>query len=363
MNYYAKLAEEKRNSTVARGTVHGHKYEVDRMSDGSYMGYVYDEDDYPIFKTGLHSTADGAEKEIKSKVFNSKDNSKVLDAEVIPYSDPDTHERYYKVWLITDEGYRNPRVFKTFQEADREAARIQREVKSKNPKENSMNYYEKIIQEKHNSAESHLKRLIGKRFKRDTDLERAVNGSIYTEISDWSHPRMIVFDKYSDEKFYVTTEDNHQYGKDQEFWISRVEKANSKEEKDNDSVEDKFRHKGCLITIVKKSSGRYAFSITQNGHEEMSDQTYSTQDEAERGAKREVEEVWSSKDNSKSYYQSIIEKKNADPEESMRKLQALKPIVEAFKRKGMTKHEVATRLMQEKDISETLAQQCVDSWY
>ena len=65
----------------------------------------------------------------------------------------------------------------------------------------------------------------------------------------------------------------------------------------------------------------------------------------------------------KGYYQSIIEKKNANPEESMRKLQALKPIVEAFKRKGMTKHEVAMRLMQERDITETLAQQCVDTWY
>lgn len=65
----------------------------------------------------------------------------------------------------------------------------------------------------------------------------------------------------------------------------------------------------------------------------------------------------------KGYYQSIIEKKNADPEESMRKLQALKPIVDAFKRKGMTKHEVAMRLMQERDITETLAQQCVDTWY
>ena len=72
MNYYAKLAEEKRNSTVARGTIHGHKYEVDRMSDGSYMGYVYDYSDFPIYKTGLHSTVAGAEKEIKSKVFNSK---------------------------------------------------------------------------------------------------------------------------------------------------------------------------------------------------------------------------------------------------------------------------------------------------
>lgn len=65
--------DEKENSTVLRGTIHGHKYEVDRMSDGSYMGYVYDEEDFPIFKTSLHSTAAGAEKEIKGKVFNSKE--------------------------------------------------------------------------------------------------------------------------------------------------------------------------------------------------------------------------------------------------------------------------------------------------
>ncbi len=65
--------DQKENSTVLRGTIHGHKYEVDRMSDGSYMGYVYDEEDFPIFKTSLHSTAAGAEKEIKGKVFNSKE--------------------------------------------------------------------------------------------------------------------------------------------------------------------------------------------------------------------------------------------------------------------------------------------------
>ena len=148
--YTHNSKEEKDNSTVARGTVHGHKYEVDRMSDGSYMGYVYDEEDFPIFKTGLHSTAAGAEQEIKGKVFNSKENWKVLDAEIMSYTDPSTHEKYFKVWLVTDEGWRNPRLFKTFQEADREVARIQREVKSQNSKENSMNYYEKIIAEKHN---------------------------------------------------------------------------------------------------------------------------------------------------------------------------------------------------------------------
>ena len=52
-----------------------------------------------------------------------------------------------------------------------------------------------------------------------------------------------------------------------------------------------------------------------------------------------------------------------NPEDSMHKLQVLKPVVEAFRDKGMTRHQVAMRLKQEKDISETLAQQCVDAWY
>lgn len=297
MNYYAKLAEEKRNSVVTRGTVHGHKYEVERMSDGSYMGYVYDEEDYPIFKTGLHSTSSGAEQEIKSKVFNSKDNSKVLDAEVVSYSDPDTHERYYKVWLITDEGYRNPRIFKTFQEADREAARIQREVKSKKSKENSMNHYEKIIQEKMNSTQV---------------IEK---GTI----------------------------------KGAEYFIEKV----------TETVKyprpfEQVRYIGKL-----KKDGRVIIYTPR--HENL--------DTCKRALEKLVDENKSMFNNSKGetnmgYYADLIkEKKNADPEESMRKLQALKPIVEAFKRKGMTKHEVAMRLMQERDITETLAQQCVDTWY
>ena len=112
-----------------------------------------------------------------------------------------------------------------------------------------MNYYEDLIkqkQEKRNSAESHLRGLIGKKFKRDTDLERAVNGSIYTEISDWSHPRMVVFDKYTDEKYILTTEDNNKYGKDQEFWISKVQKVNSQEEKDNEN----FHYLGKTFSVT-----------------------------------------------------------------------------------------------------------------
>lgn len=70
---YINNSKEKTNSTVIRGTIHGHKYEVDRMSDGTYMGYVYDEEDYPIYKTSLYSSAAEAEKEIKSKIFNSKE--------------------------------------------------------------------------------------------------------------------------------------------------------------------------------------------------------------------------------------------------------------------------------------------------
>ena len=144
---------------------------------------------------------------------------------------------------------------------------------------------------------------------------------------------------------------------------SALDRHNSKEEKDNASVQDKFRHKGCLITILKKSENQYTFTIEQDGREEGTSKVFSTQDQAESAAKREVEGNWNEKEK-KGYYQSIIEKKNQiDPDKEMKKLQALKPVVEAFKHKGMTKHEVATRLMQEKNISETLAQQCVDSWY
>ena len=153
--FKAYNSKEKSNSVVTRGTIHGHKYEVERidyLGQATYIGYVYDKEGNTILKTDIYMKASACEQEIKSKVFNSKDNSKVLDAEIMAYSDPDTHERYYKVWLVTDEGWRNPRVFKTFQEADREAARIQREIKSKNSKENSMNYYEKIIEEKKNNS-------------------------------------------------------------------------------------------------------------------------------------------------------------------------------------------------------------------
>ena len=237
-------------------------------------------------------------------------------------------------------------------------------LEKQNPKQNDMNYYEKIIQEKQNSTFKYL----GKSFVVNKDNYKYVKAQVEQTYKD----RIAYLEEkkrsaQSTEKAAIETEIRDIKAGFKETLESLkwgAEWDNSKEEKDNDSVEDKFRYKDCLITIVKKSSGRYAFSITQNGHEEMSDQTYSTQDEAERGAKREVEEVWSSKDNSKSYYQSIIEKKNQiDPEKEMKKLQALKPVVEAFKHKGMTKHEVATRLMQEKNISETLAQQCVDSWY
>ena len=85
----------------------------------------------------------------------------------------------------------------------------------------------------------------------------------------------------------------------------------------------------------------------------------------------------------KGFYQSIIENKRPNtpfwskeklkefnetmhkpnPEDSMYKLQMLKPVVEAFKRKGMSKQQVIDRLKQEKDLSSILAEQCADAWY
>lgn len=171
-----------------------------------------------------------------------------------------------------------------------------------------MNYYEDLIkqkQEKRNSAESHLRGLIGKKFKRDTDLERAVNGSIYTEISDWSHPRMVVFDKYTDEKYILTTEDNNKYGKDQEFWISKVQKVNSQEEKDNAS-EEYIRKMYAEIQELKrkgvKDIDKYYAAINQYK-------------EAEEQMKRY-------KETGKSYYKTAADNLKREADQWMREIKA-----------------------------------------
>ena len=172
-----------------------------------------------------------------------------------------------------------------------------------------MGYYADLIkqkQEKRNSAESHLKGLIGKKFKRDTDLERAVNSSIYTEISDWSHPRMVVFDKYTDEKYILTTEDNNQYGKDKEFWISKVQKANSKEEKDNESTVEKFDHYGSKIEIIKTDSGNFRYRVSKKGKFKES-MSVSTRSEAMRDAIKDAE-TWAN-EKEEGYYAKLAEEK------------------------------------------------------
>lgn len=91
----------------------------------------------------------------------------------------------------------------------------------------------------------------------------------------------------------------------------KKEKQNSKEEKDNASVQDRFRYKGCMITILKKGENQYTFSVEQNGHEEGTNATYPTQDKAESEAKREVEVNWNEKE--KGYYAKLVEEKNSNP--------------------------------------------------
>ena len=86
------------------------------------------------------------------------------------------------------------------------------------------------------------------------------------------------------------------------------QKNNTEDEKENASVQDKFSHKGCLITILKKGEGKYTFTITKDGREEGTNNVYSTQDAAERDAKKEVDMVWNS-DEEKSYYAKIVEQK------------------------------------------------------
>lgn len=102
--------------------------------------------------------------------------------------------------------------------------------------------------------------------------------------------------------------------------LSKIERQidasnkNSKEEKDNASVQDRFRYKGCMITILKKGENQYTFSVEQNGHEEGTNATYPTQDKAESEAKREIEVNWNEKE----------EKNNGRIEEMYREIQELK---------------------------------------
>ena len=338
-------SKEKSNSTVARGTVHGHKYEVDRMSDSSYMGYVYDEEGYPIFKTGLHSTAAGAEKEIKSKVFNSK--------------------------------------------------------------ENSMNYYEKIIQEKRNASDTFYTKVDGgtylkgeervKRFVEEMKRSLRASESNRRHIEkniDAEEKRLAEFERqgktvgydYSRAKSMLRTlqETLKDYDESEKLAREEIERAqrwlsehrNSKEEKDNEN----FHYLGKTFSVTSGNFHEVRRQVQQAYKDkvaELEKKISSASGSEKSRLESELREVKSgyretmqdfdrfNNSKEKSYYAKIIEEKKnrIEPEEEMKKLQALKPIVEAFKRKGMTKHEVATRLMQEKNISETLAQQCVDSWY
>ena len=223
-------------------------------------------------------------------------------------------------------------------------------------------------EEKDNSAESHLKGLIGKKFKRDTDLERAVSSSIYTEISDWSHPRMVVFDKYTDEKFYVTTEDNNQYGKDQEFWISKVQKANEKEEKDNATEADiramysqiqELKKKGIKGENIDKFYAAVNYRAAAEEHRKKYKQTGQeayriAAEKADRQADQWIKEINRSIRNSKEkgYYAKLAEemaaKKNAlEPvqraEQLAREGKQYKDIIETIKKEYNLPTDKATR--------------------
>lgn len=72
--------------------------------------------------------------------------------------------------------------------------------------------------------------------------------------------------------------------------------------------------------------------------------------------------------NSKGYYESIIEQKNANtwfkghtPEDDAKRLTALEPIVKSLKRKGMSPKDIAIEL--EKKTRPELARQAVQAFY
>lgn len=131
------------------------------------------------------------------------------------------------------------------------------------------------------------------------------------------------------------------------------EKQNSKEEKDNASVQDRFRHKGCMITILKKGENQYTFTIEQSGREEGTNATYPTQDKAESEAKREVEANWNEKE--EGHYAKLSEEKKA-------KRNALEPVkrAEQLAREGKQYAEIIEAIKKEYNLPTDKATRAAD---
>ena len=92
----------------------------------------------------------------------------------------------------------------------------------------------------------------------------------------------------------------------------KKEKKNSKEEKDNDKVVEKYSKHGATIEIIQTESGKYRYRITKNGkgHETFTVET--TVSAAKREAEDDAKNLQNEKEE-KGYYAKLAEEKNSNP--------------------------------------------------
>lgn len=124
-------------------------------------------------------------------------------------------------------------------------------------------------------------------------------------------------------------------------------KQNAKEEKDNESIVEKFDHYGTKIEIVKTDSGKFRFRVSKKGNFKES-MTVSTLSEARRDAIKQAE-IWANEKE---------EKENEDPQIATLRRKALQKIKEAQKKADwygdtvMQKFEKDLTYAEEEDVPE-----------
>lgn len=139
--------------------------------------------------------------------------------------------------------------------------------------------------------------------------------------------------------------------------------------KENEKINDKNSYIRDIQDIVSKIRN-VGHSIANKNGDVWVDKVLEDLSVAEQKLYHSIDFIRSLREqiNSKGYYASIIEQKNANtwfkghtPEDDAKRLTALEPIVKSLKRKGMSPKDIAIEL--EKKTRPELARQAVQAFY
>ena len=258
MNYYEKIIQEKMNSTqvIEKGTIKGAEYFIEKVTETvkyprpfeqvRYIGKLK-KDGRVIIYTPRHENLDTCKRALEKLVDENKSmfNNSKGETNMGYYADLIKEKKEKKNGL----GSRHGNVVKEFKYKGCDIAILR--GYSSGPYDGTSSYGADVYK---------------------GDLRLGLDDIFYSQARAEADAKLAV------------------------DMFLRSHKNNSKEEKDNASVQDKFRHKGCMITILKKGENQYTFTIEQNGREEGTNKVYPSQDKAEREAKREVEVNWNEKE-------------------------------------------------------------------